>query len=89
MLPEIYLNCDDADDRIVNINKTMKLKYNTDDRLPAGQLVAYSIQWFVLAIAVVATSVFVAQGSPAEKLFYAQKLFSHKIFMVEEVILLP
>lgn len=54
----------------------MKLKYNTDDRLPAGQLVAYSIQWFVLAIAVVATSVFVAQGSPAEKLFYAQKLFA-------------
>ena len=54
----------------------MKLKYNVDDRLPAGQLVAYSIQWFVLAIAVVATSVFVAQGGPAERLFYAQKLFA-------------
>ncbi len=54
----------------------MKLKYNTDDRLPAGQLVAYSIQWFVLAVAVVATSVFVAQGSPADELFYAQKLFA-------------
>ena len=54
----------------------MKLKYNTDDRLPAGQLVAYSIQWFVLAIAVVSTSVFVAEGDAAERLFYAQKLFA-------------
>lgn len=54
----------------------MKLKYNADDRLPAGQLVAYSIQWFVLAIAVVSTSVFIAHGGPAERLFYAQKLFA-------------
>lgn len=54
----------------------MKLKYNVDDKLPAGQLAIYSIQWFVLSIAVVATSVFVAQGSPADKLFYAQRLFA-------------
>ena len=46
----------------------MKLKYNVDDRLPAGQLAIYAIQWFVLCIAVVATSVFVAQGTPAEAL---------------------
>jgi xanthine/uracil permease len=34
------------------------------------------LQWFILAVAVVVTSVFVAQGSPAEKLFYSQKLFA-------------
>lgn len=54
----------------------MNLKYNVDDRMPAGQLALYAIQWFVLCIAVVSTSVFVAQGSPAEKLFYSQKLFA-------------
>lgn len=54
----------------------MKLKYNVDDRLPISQLLLYSVQWFILAVAVVATSVFVAQGTPAEKLFYAQKLFA-------------
>jgi len=54
----------------------MKLKYNAEDRLPAGALAIYSLQWFVLCIAVVATSVFVAQGTPEEKLFYAQKLFA-------------
>jgi xanthine/uracil permease len=54
----------------------MNLKYNVDDRIPAGQLALYAIQWFVLCIAVVSTSVFVAQGSPAEKLFYSQKLFA-------------
>ena len=53
----------------------MKLKYNIDDRLPFGQLMLYAMQWLILAIAVVSTSVFVAQGTPAEKLFYAQKLF--------------
>jgi hypothetical protein len=36
----------------------------------------YAAQWLILAIAVVSTSVFVAQGSQAEKLFYAQKLFA-------------
>jgi xanthine/uracil permease len=36
----------------------------------------YAMQWFVLAVAVVSTSVFVAQGSPAERLFFAQKLFA-------------
>lgn len=54
----------------------MKLKYNVEDRLPAGQLILYSVQWFVLAVAVVVTSVFVAEGSPADRLFYAQKLFA-------------
>ena len=53
----------------------MKLKYNIDDKLPFGQLLLYTAQWFILAVAVVVTSVFVAQGTPAEKLFYAQKLF--------------
>lgn len=41
-----------------------------------GQLLGYSLQWFVMAVAVVSTSVFVAQGSDAEKLFFAQKLFA-------------
>ena len=41
-----------------------------------GALATYSLQWFVLCIAVVSTSVFVAQGTPAEKLFYAQRLFA-------------
>lgn len=54
----------------------MKLKYNIEDRLPVGQLIIYAMQWFILAVAVVATSVFVAEGSPGEKLFYAQKMFA-------------
>ena len=54
----------------------MNLKYNVDDRLPAGQLMMYALQWFVLCIAVVSTSVFVAQGSPEEKLFFSQRLFA-------------
>ncbi|MBR5197102.1 MAG: purine/pyrimidine permease [Alistipes sp.] len=54
----------------------MKLKYNIDDKLPLGATVVYALQWFILAIAVVSTSVFVAQGSPAEKLFYSQRLFA-------------
>ncbi|MBO7262630.1 MAG: purine/pyrimidine permease [Alistipes sp.] len=53
----------------------MKLKYNVDDRLPLSQLLLYALQWFILAVAVVVTSVFVAQGSPAERLFYSQKMF--------------
>lgn len=53
----------------------MNLKYNVDDRLPLSQLTLYALQWFILAVAVVVTSVFVAEGSPAEKLFYAQKMF--------------
>ena len=52
------------------------MKYNIEDRLPAGQMILYALQWFILAVAVVATSVFVAQGSPAEKLLYSQKLFA-------------
>ena len=54
----------------------MNLKYNVDDRLPAGQLMMYAVQWFVLCIAVVSTSVFVAQGSPEERLFFSQRLFA-------------
>ncbi len=54
----------------------MKLKYNIDDKLPVGQMLIYAVQWFILAVAVISTSVFVAQGSPAERLFYAQKLFA-------------
>ena len=54
----------------------MKLKYNVDDRLPLSQLALYALQWFILAVAVVVTSVFVAQGTPEQKLFYAQKLFA-------------
>ncbi|MBQ3173493.1 MAG: purine/pyrimidine permease [Alistipes sp.] len=54
----------------------MKLKYNIDDKLPLGQMMLYAVQWFILAVAVVATSVFVATGTPGEKLFYAQKLFA-------------
>lgn len=51
------------------------MKYNLNDRLPIPQLALYGIQWFILSVAVVITSVFVAQGTDAEKLFYAQKLF--------------
>lgn len=54
----------------------MKLKYQVNDRPRGREMALYAMQWFVLAIAVVATSVFVAQGTPAEKLFYAQKLFA-------------
>ena len=53
----------------------MNLKYNVDDRLPLSQLSLYALQWFILAVAVVVTSVFVAQGSPEERLFYSQKMF--------------
>ena len=54
----------------------MNLKYDVDDRLPAGQLAMYAIQWFVLCIAVVSTSVFVATGTPEDRLFFSQKLFA-------------
>ena len=54
----------------------MKLKYNIDDKLPVGQMLIYAMQWFILCVAVISTSVFVAQGSPAERLFFAQKLFA-------------
>lgn len=53
----------------------MKLKYNIDDKLPLGQELFYAAQWLILAIAVVSTSAFVAQGTPGERLFFAQKLF--------------
>ena len=52
------------------------MKYNVNDKLPLKALALYGTQWFVLAIAVVTTSVFVATGTPAEKLFFAQKLFA-------------
>ena len=54
----------------------MKLKYGIDDRPRTGDLILYSLQWFVLAIAVVVTSVCVATGSPAERVLYAQKVFA-------------
>jgi xanthine/uracil permease len=54
----------------------MKLKYNINDRLPIAQALIYAMQWFILSVAVISTSVFVAQGDPAERLFYAQKLFA-------------
>ena len=54
----------------------MNLKYNVNDPLPLRQMILYAIQWFILSIAVVSTSVFVAQGSPADKLFYSQRLFA-------------
>ncbi|MBO7264245.1 MAG: purine/pyrimidine permease [Alistipes sp.] len=54
----------------------MKLKYNIDDKLPVGQMFIYALQWFILSVAVISTSVFVAQGSPQERLFFAQKLFA-------------
>ena len=54
----------------------MKLQYKIDDKLPLSQLFIYAMQWFILAVAVISTSVFVAQGSPEERLFFAQKLFA-------------
>ena len=54
----------------------MKLRYGLNDRPPVPQLLAYALQWFVLAIAVVATSTFVATGTDAEKMFFAQKMFA-------------
>ena len=55
---------------------TMNLKYGIDSRPPVGQLLLYSLQWFVLAVAVVVTSLFIAVGSPAERVLYAQKVFA-------------
>lgn len=54
----------------------MNLKYGIDSRPPVGPLLLYGLQWFVLAIAVVVTSLFIAVGSPAERVLYAQKVFA-------------
>lgn len=54
----------------------MNLKFGIDDRPRIGQLLLYSLQWFVLAIAVVTTSLFIAVGTPAERVLYAQKVFA-------------
>lgn len=54
----------------------MDLRYKLNDRPPFGQLILYSLQWFVLAVAVVITSLFIAVGSPAERVLYAQKVFA-------------
>lgn len=54
----------------------MDLKYGLDSRPSIGQLLLYSMQWFVLAVAVVVTSLFIAVGSPAERVLYAQKVFA-------------
>ena len=55
---------------------TMELKYGLNDRPATGQLLLYSLQWFVLAVAVVVTSLFISTGTPAEKILYAQKVFA-------------
>ena len=54
----------------------MNLKYGIDSRPSAGPLLLYGLQWFVLAIALVVTSLFIAVGSPAERVLYAQKVFA-------------
>ncbi len=54
----------------------MNLKYGIDDRPKMGHLMLYSLQWFVLALAVIVTSLFIATGSPAERVLYAQKVFA-------------
>lgn len=54
----------------------MDLRYKLNERPPLGQLLMYSMQWFVLAVAVVTTSLFIAVGSPAERVLYAQKVFA-------------
>ena len=54
----------------------MNRKFGIDDRPRFGQLMLYSLQWFVLAIAVVTTSLFIAVGPPAERVLYAQKVFA-------------
>ena len=54
----------------------MDLRYRLDDRPKMGILLMYSLQWFVLAVAVVITSLFIAVGSPAERVLYAQKVFA-------------
>ena len=54
----------------------MDLRYKLNDRPPVGQLLLYSLQWFVLAVAVVITSLFIAVGSPAERVLYAQKVYA-------------
>lgn len=54
----------------------MELRYNLNDRPKAMELLLYSMQWFVLAVAVVITSLFIAVGSPAERVLYAQKVFA-------------
>ena len=50
----------------------MEFKYGIDDRPRLGQLLVYSLQWFVLAVAVIVTSIFIAQGSAAEKVLYTE-----------------
>lgn len=54
----------------------MDLRYKLNDRPEFGQLILYSLQWFVLTVAVVITSLFIAVGSPAERVLYAQKVFA-------------
>lgn len=54
----------------------MNLKYGIDSRPSVGPLLLYGLQWFVLAIAVVVTSLFIAVGSPTERVLYAQKVFA-------------
>lgn len=53
----------------------MDLKFGLDDKPRFRDMMLYSIEWFVLAVAVVITTIFIAQGTPGEKLLYAQKMF--------------
>ena len=50
----------------------MEFKYGIDDRPRLGQLLVYSLQWFVLAVAVIVTSIFIAQGSKRNMLLAAE-----------------
>lgn len=53
----------------------MNLKFGLDDKPRFRDMMLYSVEWFVLAIAVVITTIFIAQGTPGEKVLYAQKMF--------------
>lgn len=53
----------------------MNLKFGLDDKPRFRDMMLYSVEWFVLAVAVVITTIFIAQGSPGEKVLYAQKMF--------------
>lgn len=53
----------------------MDLKFGLDDKPRFRDMMLYSVEWFVLAVAVVITTIFIAQGTPGEKVLYAQKMF--------------
>ena len=53
----------------------MDLKFGLNDKPRFRDMMLYSVEWFVLAVAVVITTIFIAQGTPGEKVLYAQKMF--------------